>query len=69
MPKVLIRSFLRTIVILLACLGGLLVTVTVSPPRWYIQWLARDWNEPRGSVLIVLGADVLDTGMIGESSY
>jgi len=66
---VLIRRLFRTLVVLLACLGALLVLVTVAPPRWYIQWLGSGWNHARGSVLIVLGGDSLETGMIGETSY
>jgi len=64
-----IRRLLRTIAALLAGIGGLLVVVTISPPRWYIQWLGSHWSDARGNVLIVLGGDALDTGMIGQTSY
>ncbi len=53
----------------LACLGGLLLFVTVFPPRWYARWLSGDWTEGQGNVLIVLGGDALDGGILGVSSY
>jgi uncharacterized SAM-binding protein YcdF (DUF218 family) len=64
-----IRRLLRTLVFLLACLGGLVVLVTIAPPRWYVNLLAGPWPDPRGAVLIVLGGDVTDNGMLGETSY
>jgi uncharacterized SAM-binding protein YcdF (DUF218 family) len=53
----------------LACVGALLVLVTVAPPRWYASLLADQWMAPRGAVLIVLGGDVHDNGMLGQTSY
>lgn len=64
-----IRRLLRTLVYLLACLGGLVVLITIAPPRWYVNLLAGPWPEPRGAVLIVLGGDVTDNGMLGQTSY
>ena len=64
-----LHRLLRSLVYLLACLGGLLVLVTVAPPRWYANLLSGPWPEPRGAVLIVLGGDVTDIGYIGETSY
>src|SRR5207237_3091609 len=54
----------------LAAIGCLVVLVTVTPlVRWWAYALAGDWNDPRGDVLIVLGASVLSDGTIGASSY
>jgi uncharacterized SAM-binding protein YcdF (DUF218 family) len=53
----------------LASLGGLLLLVTIFPPRWYVRWLSGDWTEPKSGVLIVLGADSTDVGMLGIASY
>lgn len=64
-----IRRLLRMLVLMLACLGALLVLITIAPPRWYVNLLAGPWPEPRGAVLIVLGGDVTDNGMLGETSY
>jgi uncharacterized SAM-binding protein YcdF (DUF218 family) len=63
------RRLLRIILILLASLGGLVAAVTIAPPCWYVKLLAGPWPEPRGAVLIVLGGDVMDNGMLGETSY
>jgi len=43
--------------------------VTVAPPRWYASLLAGPWPVPHGAVLIVLGGDVNDNGILGETSY
>jgi uncharacterized SAM-binding protein YcdF (DUF218 family) len=67
--NIMISRLLRTLVAALACLGGLLVLVTVAPPRWFASLLAGPWPEPKGAVLIVLGADVNDDGSLGETSY
>lgn len=64
-----LRTLTRTIVFLLASLGGLVVAVTIAPPRWYASLLAGPWPQPRGAVLIVLGGDVASNGMLGETSY
>jgi uncharacterized SAM-binding protein YcdF (DUF218 family) len=53
----------------LACLGTLVVLVTIAPPRWYATLLEGPWMAPRGRVLIVLGGDVNDNGMLGRTSY
>ncbi|MEQ1947733.1 MAG: YdcF family protein [Bryobacteraceae bacterium] len=49
--------------------GLLVLLVTAAPPRWYARMLAGPWNDPQGPVLIVLGADFVGDGVIGESSY
>ncbi len=64
-----LRKLRHATAVALGCLGFLLLAVTVFPPRWYANWLAGAWNDPAGPVLIVLGADALDYGILGESSY
>src|SRR5579862_4676718 len=59
----------RVVINLLACLGAVLVVVTVLPPRWYVNALAGPWNDPTGAALIVLGNDNLDVGILGQGSY
>jgi uncharacterized SAM-binding protein YcdF (DUF218 family) len=58
----------------LATLGLLIVLVTVTPIEgWWIQWLAGPWNDPKGDVLVVLGAgsvrDVIDWSSYWRSVY
>jgi uncharacterized SAM-binding protein YcdF (DUF218 family) len=50
-------------------LGILLVLVTIVPPTWYGQWLARPWTDARAPTLIVLGGDSVGEGIMGSSSY
>jgi uncharacterized SAM-binding protein YcdF (DUF218 family) len=64
-----IRKVFRALVRGLACLGALLLLVTLLPPRWYVRELAGEWRDPGGRVLIVLGNDSLDVGILGEGSY
>lgn len=64
-----LRKLRRALAAALACLGGLLALVTLFPPRWYVRWLAGDWTDASGGVLIVLGGDALDGRMLGISSY
>jgi uncharacterized SAM-binding protein YcdF (DUF218 family) len=53
----------------LTAIGCLLVLVTLTPlDRWWINWLAGPWNDPKGEVLVVLGADSMKDA-IGWSSY
>jgi uncharacterized SAM-binding protein YcdF (DUF218 family) len=52
-----------------ACLGALLTLVTLVPPTWYGQWLARPWTDAHAPVLIVLGGDSIRDAMMGQSSY
>lgn len=54
---------------LFAWLGALLAFVTIVPPTWYGQWLARPWTDAQAPVLIVLGGDSIRDGMMGEASY
>jgi uncharacterized SAM-binding protein YcdF (DUF218 family) len=54
----------------LAAIGLLFVVVTVTPlTGWWARRLSGDWPKPKGDTLIVLGASMLDTGMIGRTSY
>jgi uncharacterized SAM-binding protein YcdF (DUF218 family) len=54
---------------MVAGLGLLMIAVTVLPiDRMWLNLIARPWNDPKGDILIVLGADVLPD-MIGISSY
>jgi uncharacterized SAM-binding protein YcdF (DUF218 family) len=53
----------------LATIGFLFVFVTVTPvDDWWIKWLAGPANDPKGDVLVVLGADSIPD-VIGLSSY
>ncbi len=54
---------------ILACLGLWLVVVTILPiDRLWLNAITGPWNDPKGDILIVLGADSLPD-MIGLSSY
>jgi len=53
----------------LAAIGLLFVLATVTPlDGWWINWLRGSWNDTKGDVLVVLGADSVKD-VIGESSY
>src|SRR5258708_27526012 len=59
----------RFIVRVLAAIGFLYVLVSVTPiDRWCIRFLAGPGNDPKGEVLIVLGADSVND-VIGAASY
>jgi uncharacterized SAM-binding protein YcdF (DUF218 family) len=52
-----------------AC-GALLVLVTFTPLlSWWTGLLSDRWGDSKGDVLIVLGADAIQDGMLGERSY
>ena len=61
----------RATVRLLAAAGLLLTVVTFCPPllRAWTRLLSVPYRDPKGDTLIVLGADSLDTGVIGVTSY
>jgi uncharacterized SAM-binding protein YcdF (DUF218 family) len=66
-----LRGFTNALRNLLAAFG-LVVLVITAVPQVLNQWtdaLAGPYFEPRGRILIVLGADQLDTHIIGVSSY
>ena len=63
------RKTTRFIVSVLAAIGFLFVLVTFTPINfWWANRLAGAWNDPVGEVLVVPGADSIDS-MIGFSSY
>lgn len=64
-------SVLRFFRNVLACIGLLLVVLSAFPQllSGWIRWLSGPYNDPRGNILVVLGADQLDTGTIGVESY
>ncbi len=65
-----LRRAFRCVVALLASLGLVVAAATATPVvRWWATWLSGTWNDPTGDTLIVLGGSVLDTGIIGQSSY
>jgi uncharacterized SAM-binding protein YcdF (DUF218 family) len=63
------RRLGRYITRALAAIGFLYVLVSVTPiDRWWIRSLAGPWKDPKGDVLIVLGADSVKD-VIGAASY
>jgi uncharacterized SAM-binding protein YcdF (DUF218 family) len=60
---------LRWVARLLACIGFVLVAVTLIPSQWYAGFLTGPWTEPRGNVLVILGSDALENGSLGESTF
>lgn len=55
---------------LLAAIGAAVVLVTATPVGyWWATWLAGPWDDPRGDVLIVLGASVEDQRVISLDTY
>jgi len=48
-------------------LSGILYCTRLVP--WIAGRLSGQWNEPKGEVLIVLGAEELGDGTLGPSSY
>jgi uncharacterized SAM-binding protein YcdF (DUF218 family) len=62
-----LRSILNSLTVALMLL---LVVAYMSPIVPIISnWLTGQWQEPKGDVLIVLGADELGDGTIGIASY
>lgn len=54
----------------LAALGLLVLVVQFSPlVLWWATQLAGAWDDPRGDVLIVLGASVEDQRVISQDTY
>jgi len=55
---------------MLAAIGLLFVVVAFTPlDSWWIRALDGPWNNPRGDILIVPGADIQSDGMIGVATY
>lgn len=70
MEKSFIHNVLRAILCLLALLGFVMVAVTFTPlTGWWGRALAGGWNDPKGEVLIVLGAGTIDESTLAPSSY
>ena len=60
----------RGIVAALAFLGLVVLIVTFTPlVNWWARQLAGPWRDPKGDVLIILGADDSDEGILGQGSY
>jgi len=54
----------------LAAIGLLFVVVTFTPlDYWWIRALEGPWNDPKGEILIVPGADIQSDGVIGIATY
>lgn len=65
-----LRPLYRTLRSGLAAFGLLVILVSATPlVSWWARWLAGPWNDPKGDILIVPGADILGDGTIGGSSY
>jgi len=64
------RRLYLTVRLGLTLLGLAWVLVTVTPlTRWYAATLAGPWLEPKGDILIVLGADGPTDGFVGPLTY
>lgn len=64
-----LRTIARWIRNGLALIGLVYLIVTFTPVlHWWAAALATEWDDPRGEVLVVLGAETHDD-VIGESSY
>lgn len=54
----------------LAALGLLFILVTVTPlDGWWIRALSGPWNDPRGDITIVPGADLQSDAIVGPDTY
>ena len=66
----LVGRWLHRLQFLAACLGLLLIAVTVLPLlRYWTAALSTPWGDENGDVLIVLGGDIVKPDMIGMTSY
>jgi uncharacterized SAM-binding protein YcdF (DUF218 family) len=64
------RKLWRVLIGALAIIGLTMVIATVTPlVALWSRALAGPWNDPPGEVLIVLGSDTPEDGMIGRSTY
>jgi uncharacterized SAM-binding protein YcdF (DUF218 family) len=65
-----LRRLGRVVFAALALVGLAMVIVTVTPlVSLWSRVLAGPWNDPQGEVLIVLGSDSPEEGMLGRSTY
>jgi hypothetical protein len=53
----------------LTVLGGLLVLVTVVPPRWYLASLGGKWHDPAAPVMVLLAAGSNPDATMDATSY
>ena len=61
---------IRPLWFVFAALGLLFVVVTLLPVDIFLsRKLAGPWNDPRGDILIVLGAGMADRDVLDETSY
>jgi uncharacterized SAM-binding protein YcdF (DUF218 family) len=64
------KNILRWIVYALALFGLLVLLVTISPIDTFLgRKLAGPWNDPKGDVLIVLGAGAENANVLDHTSY
>lgn len=64
------NRFPRTVFRLLAAVGAIVLMVTFTPlVFWWSTILAGPWNDPRGDILIVLGASSESDGLLARNSY
>ena len=70
-PRYLMFRLRKACLAALASIGLLFVLVTFTPLlSFWIQWLTGErWDAPAGEVLIVLGAEGTNRGLIGYSTY
>jgi uncharacterized SAM-binding protein YcdF (DUF218 family) len=65
-----LRVLTRFLLYSAATAGALLAVVSLTPVTfWWATALAKPWGGSGGDVLIVLSGDVLDNGMLGQTSY
>ena len=65
-----VKRLRRLTAALLAAVGLLYVTVSATPlVLWWARALAGSWSDPQGDMLVVLGNDDPNFGVIGAGSY
>lgn len=65
-----LRKWGRGLRSLFAVIGAAAVLIAVTPiGYWWATWLAGPWDDPRGEVLIVLGASVEEQPIISRDTY
>jgi len=65
-----LRKLGRVVVVAFAVVGLVMVIATATPlVKLWSRALAGPWNDPSGEVLIVLGGEPTEQGMLGRSTY
>jgi uncharacterized SAM-binding protein YcdF (DUF218 family) len=65
-----LRKLGRVLFVALAILGLTMLIVTTTPlVTFWSRALAGPWKDPRGEILVVLGGDSPEEGMLGRSTY